>query len=385
MSGVAMPWTADDVEIDAFSTNLNFIAVNTEGIIAEGNYTYAGLEFSTVQGADHSSAHIFEYIFPGSVVPPDVDVDKIVVSKPIQNLWLSGTPDSNVVGVDLYAPVLQQPQPVTEPTIHASFLGAMWSVKGGTEYPSAWSNGGSGSSTATGNEVFVSYYDATSGWGAVQEYPDTLAVDTDIDALSWYRRESETGTVLREFVIFSTTSTALDPLLFHEAGASTTHVLQFLDASTSSVSPVSTRMPNPQGKVRVTDIDALTVFDPQDAFMAPYNSGLGRPTTSCTVVGSLQVNVYRELNPGVWSDIIVVYSDTAPLGTEDYAIISHGYVGDPPTSTVVALPPAGGTAAYSIPAPPTTGLTNPTYEVRVLTLTSGDALVSASSCIRLSL
>lgn len=251
------PFIQPGLEIDAFSTNLNWISSTDTGLAwaqEDGGTAWAGIVWSVsrdtlgapgstiahARAGGHHAGDLFSYLYPDSLgVPPSL-VDHTMLPVDDMDMRLVGDlaqPVPSVAAMDLFVPMLIG-GPNTFGQIIGQFTGVVFSVTTATAgaINPQWLLTPNGPVPSSGALIFYCPWSAGAGWGRPRPFllPSRLGIGVgdDVTALAWDAQPHH------QRLLFASTASP-DPIMFLSLKSASSQPVTFRIKQT--LEPVSKR------------------------------------------------------------------------------------------------------------------------------------------------
>ncbi|MEM7201320.1 MAG: hypothetical protein AAF628_13695 [Planctomycetota bacterium] len=360
-TGANVPWTGTELVIDAFSTNVNYLAVTPAGVIDKSvvHYTYAGLTLSVEKGTvgetgsvfrdnpgDPTGADVYEYMFPGSegVKFPN----QLVLATDEDDLVLEGT-DPEIISMALYVPALLQ-SPGVVPTLSAAFESVVFSLthSSAQDAPPEWfqSPQHQGQQAKEGGALLRCDWVTSPGsnpgyWQGPYLYKTAQELGIqgqELTAVAWHKRF--VGGAEQNYIAFSTDSLVLDQILFKNLGTSGPTVpLSYRDGSGTVTVTCAIKI-----QVGVERVDALSAFDPRED-----GAKLFSEESDLAPGALLESTAFRNIDPTGLDNLIAVGRNPAGAVQANWLMVIGNWPDATPTlHGVLPMPAAGNNAVLNV-------------------------------------
>ncbi|MEM7202371.1 MAG: hypothetical protein AAF628_19020 [Planctomycetota bacterium] len=344
------PWAKVGVEIDAFSTNVNFMPVDSQGVIDQDivSYDWAALAISVgrntigepssvfqLHHGDPTGGDLYEFVFPDSSQGFD---GELVLAVDESHIRLNGS-DPNITALDVYVPALLNPPGIVG-GLHNVFEAVVFSVTDGSEAAARtaynlptlddgailrcdWQPG-MGGAEGTWSDVYI--YKTAAALGLAGR---------DVTAMAWHKSASE------EWLLVSTDDPTIDPLQFIW-GTNSRKPLEY-EPDGSVRQPVSGGL-----KIKLAGtpdkITALSAFDPRVDMIRLLSQFDSAPPG--TILESSAFRVPDTTGP---DDLIASMRDTTGTVTSTWALCWGWWeFGTPILRATVPMPASGAPAAVNV-------------------------------------
>ncbi|MEM7204819.1 MAG: hypothetical protein AAF628_31475 [Planctomycetota bacterium] len=348
----AAPWNLPGVEIDGFSTNLNWIVIDANGRASaqgDGGAGWAGIAVSVTRGTEGEAgstiaaemdtndggATTFQYVFPDSQGLPGGLPGNTLVANDAEDIRLIGGIDApEKTAFDLFVPLLYGQSDLSN-ALRAEFEGVYFSLTSASA--NSFEHGGI---QLSGADIWASYWVGghwTTPFVRYSYQALNLQESDEIAGLAW---DSERGRLL-----FSSPDTP--------------STLNVVDLTTMTWGPL--HLPDSQGggtvseaiglcaaapPVRIDDIDAVCAFDPR---LPDFTRHIATPhgNDPCGSWGSM----FRRPNAGFTGDEFVAMFRPPVTQPQFTWLTLQVAAGSPPAPL---LPPIGTPAPLvTLPYTPT--------------------------------